>query len=323
MPVEFRSKFEPSPALADRISELTPDNPFYTSKYNEVRKRLGSTPCALWLEDRGVTIEGCSAFLSKGRLNSRMEITSLPDLKHPDAFWGGVFELCRDQGFSSLSVHSFGSTRSQIPGSEMRTELRKRCEYRLDLSQGDLLKRANRQHRRKVRSATAAGLTIRVGGDETIRRTHVVLANVSLDRRRGRGFSIESNIGLAETDAFIATGAGTIYQALVGDEVMSTLLIALSPTGVYAQSSGTSDAGRELGASHFLFHRTACRLREEGYNIFNLGGADETSTGLREFKLGTGAFHLDLESAEFYLGSGLKRLATRAAAFFRTGGSVS
>ncbi len=320
MSIEFRSEINPSADLADSIAGLTPDNPFYTSKYNEVRSRAGTTPCAFWLEQDGRPIAGCSAFLSKGWLNSRIEITSLPVLSHPDIFWHGVFKLMRDRGVSALSLQTFASTRSQIPEHITMTSRRKRCEFRLDLNPADLFARTHRLHQRKVKRARAAGLMIRRGRDHAAQLSHVELANRSLDRRRGRGYSIDSEIHIRETDAFIDTGAGAIYQAVRGDEVLSTLLIARSRTGGYAQSSGTSDAGREVGASHFLFYKTACLLKEKGFETFNLGGADEMSVGLQEFKLGTGASRIDLESADYYLGSHLKRIATRAAAFLAGGG---
>ena len=315
MSIEFRSEINPSADVADAIAELTPDNPFYTNKYNEVRSRLGTTPCAFWLEQNGRPIAGCSAFLSKGWLNSRIEITSLPTLSHPEVFWHGVFNLMRDRGINALSLQTFASTKSQIPDHTTMISRRSRCEFRLDLRPDELLKRTHRLHQRKIKTARSAGLMIRRGVDQAARLSHVGLANTSLDRRRGRGYSIDSQIQLTETDAFLDTGAGALYQAVRGDEVMSTILIARSRTGGYAQSSGTSDAGRDLGASHFLFYKTASLLKDKGFETFNLGGSDEFSVGLQEFKLGTGASRLDLESADFYLGSHLKRIATRAAAF--------
>jgi hypothetical protein len=315
VPLEFRYKIEPEADLADRIAELTPDNPFYTSKYNEVRRRLGSTPCLFWIEEDGRLVTGCSAFLSKGWLNSRIEITSLPPLPHPDLFWRGVFDLCRKESITAVSVQTFASTTSQIPALASRTSVRNRCEYRLDLAPDDLLGGNHRLHQRKIRAATGAGLKVRQGSDETTLLSHVDLANKSLDRRRGRGYSINSQIELAEASAFIETGAGSIYQAVLGNKVISTMLIARSRTGGYAQSSGTSDTGRDLGASHFLFYQTACLLKEEGFETFNLGGADDKSKGLQDFKLGTGAVRIDLESADFYVGSQLKRIATKAATF--------
>lgn len=312
MSPKFQAILDPSDDAVARISDLTPENPFYTVEYLRVRKRLGAEPCALELLNDKEPVAACLAFLTRGRLNSRIEVTSLPVLPDKDVFWRGLFDFCRRQGVSVLSAHTFASTETAIGEKKKRLQHKKRSEYRLDLKVPDLWMGMNRRHHRLVKKAKAAGLMIRRSSDNEARQKHVELSNLSLNRRRGRGEEIDYRIQREDVDAFIDCGAGEIRQAVLGDEVYSSLLVARSRMGAYAQSSGTSDDGRNLGTSHFLFYETACLLKSEGVTVFNLGGADEHSTGLQEFKLGLGSTRVDLESAEFYTGSVLKKFATKA-----------
>lgn len=308
----FRAVFDPEPDLVAEISELAPENPFHTPQYVEVRKKLGFKPCAFVFESDGAAVSGCLGFLSRGRLNSRIEITSLPVISEPRTFWDGVFDFCRIENASVLSVHTFSSINTAIDERKNLVSHKKRSEYRLSLTQPDLLKAMNRRSRRMINKATEEGFFVCRSSDSLARQTHVGLANSSLDRRRGKGDLIDSAIELAEVDAFIDCGAGEIVQLIGDNTVHATMLIARSPKGGYAQSSGTSSYGRENGASHFLFYEAARLLQAEGATIFNLGGADEHSVGLQEFKIGLGSERIELESAEFFVGSRWKRFASEA-----------
>lgn len=317
MPLTFQAISDPPSEVVARIAELTPENPFYTAEYVQVRERLGSKTCALVLRDETAIVAGCLGFLAEGRVNTTLEITSIPVIPDKSIFWQGLFEACHRMGVSILSANSFASTETIISETGRRST-NKRSEYRLDLTAPDLWEIMNRRHRRLVKKARSAGLVLERSNDKAARERHVELANVSLNRRHVRGETVDSRIRNDDVDAFIECGAGEIMRAVRDGEVFSSILVALSPIGAYAQSSGTSDAGRNVGSSHFLFYEVACLLKSEGATVFNLGGADEHSTGLQEFKLGLGATRIDLESAEFYTGSMLKRFATRAAALLKS-----
>jgi len=312
MSLKFNSIVDPGQEVVSQIAALDRDNPFATAEYLAVRKRLGAEGCAFVLTSDGAPVAGCLAFMTRGRMNSRIEITSLPVLPDPRLFWDGLFEFCKDQGISVLSTHTFGSTETSIAELSNRVALRRRSEYRLDLTQPDLWHGLNRRHQRLIKKAMKAGLEVRGSDDRTAREMHLQLANLSLDRRRGRGEVIDSQITAADVDAFLECGAGSIVQAVVGEQVYATMLVARSENGGYAQSSGTSTEGRDLGASHFLFYEVARRMKAEGARVFNLGGASDGSVGLEQFKLGLGAERIELESAEFYMGSPLKKFATGA-----------
>lgn len=318
MSLEFRTILEPSADLIARIADLTPENPFYTNEYVAARRRLGSRACALILADETDIAAGCLGFLTEGRMNSRMEVTSLPVLPDKKLFWAGLFDSCKSMGVSVLGVNTFASAETEISETEHRVFHKRRSEYRLDLTVPDLWTVMNRRHQRLVKRARSRELALRHSSDCGARVKHIELANMSLARRQIRGEAIDYLLKLEDVDALIECGAGEIVQAVRGDEVLSSILLVRGRTGAYAQSSGTSDEGRNFGSSHFLFHEAACFLRSEGVQVFNLGGADEQSTGLQEFKLGLGSRRIDLESAEFYTGGVLKKAATKAFALLKS-----
>lgn len=303
MPIEFRAVREPSPNLLADVSALAPENAFYTSAYVDSVRLRGIVPFALLLESDGHLLSACTAFLGSGRLYRKLEITSLPRLTDREAFWNGLVEFCRSSGVSILEVNTFASTETAIEALDGETSRKSRYEYRLDMAGLDLWSGLNRRNRRSIKKAMEAGLQMRRAEEPEACRIHVKIANFSLDRRRRRGDVIAYEIEAEEAIAFIQNKAGEIYQAERDGEVLSSILILRSATGAYAQTSGTSDAGLEYGASQFLWYETARRLQSQSVNVLNMGGTDKASLGLQEFKAGFGAKRIELESAEFYFGS--------------------
>ena len=259
------------------------------------------------LESQGVIISACTAFLKSGRLNRRLEITSLPALPNGSEFWDGLVEFCKASGISILNVETFGTMAATIPTLKGETYRSGRYEFQLDLAGIDLWNGLNRRNRRSVKKAMEAGLRLRRGVGLDACQIHVDIANSSLNRRRRRGEEIGYEIKVSDAVAFIENGSGEIYQAARGDEVLSSILVLRSATGAYAQTSGTKDAGLEYGASQFLWHETAKVLQSDAITVLNMGGTDKDSLGLQEFKAGFGAKRLELESAEFYLGGVIKK----------------
>jgi len=317
VPITFRSIDSPGADVITSIADLDPTNPFATNEYAMVRRQLGAEVLVIVVKDGGRIVSGCLSFLTRGRMNSRLEITSLPKTIDDTVFWKGLFDECRSRGISVLSVNSFASAVAAIPETRQRVSFKKRGEYALDLTVPDLSKIMNRRHRRQISAARSAGLEMTRVDDGPSRDTHVRLSNLSLDRRRGRGESIDVETSREQVDAFLDCHAGQLFQAVRNNEVFSSLLIAKSFSGAYGQSSGTSEYGRDIGASHFVFSEAAARMQIEGLQVFNLGGADEHSSGLQEFKSGMGATRVELESAEFFTGNFFNKVVTRASALLR------
>ena len=308
MPVEFRVVREPSRDLLAQISAMTPENPFYTSAYVNSLRLSGVTPFALILESGNHLLSACTAFLRTGRLNTTLEITSLPSLPAKSIFWTGLVEFCRASDISILEINTFGSTETSIEALDGETSRKGRYEFQLDLAGTDLWIGLNRRNRRSIKKAMEAGLRLKLAEESQACQIHVNIANSSLNRSRKRGEAIGYEIEADDARRFIENKAGEIYQAKLDDEVLSSILILRSETGAYAQTSGTIDAGLEYGSSQFLWYETALRLQNESLTVLNMGGTDKASLGLQEFKAGFGAKRIELESAEFYLGGFARKM---------------
>lgn len=307
MAITFKAVPEPSSELLTRVAAFQPENPFYTKGYTDSMRALGFFPFALFLEYNEELLTACTAFSKRGRINRRLEITSLPELADSNTFWTGLLKFCTESEISVLEINSFASNAAvigKIPGEAVR---KSRSEFQLDLGSNDLWQGVNRHHQRKIKKAKKAGLSLRVADDTQTCRDHARLANGSLDRRRSRGEIVGDGIRVNDAVAFTESHAGEIYQAVVKDEVLSSILVLKGAKGAYAQSSGTSDVGMQCGASQFLWYEIACHLQSLSMTVFNMGGADVEGVGLQEFKKGFGARRVDLESAEFYLGGIVKK----------------
>jgi hypothetical protein len=104
------------------------------------------------------------------------------------------------------------------------------------------------------------------------------------------------------------SGACVLYQAMLGNDVVSSMTVARSRLGRYLHTSGTSPAGMSVGASHFLIYEIARSAQAEGANRFNLGGARDRDCGLAKFKEHFGAECIELESADFFVGNAVDRV---------------
>jgi len=77
---------------------------------------------------------------------------------------------------------------------------------------------------------------------------------------------------LPEWILFIETGAGELFQAVAGGEILSSAVVMRAAQGAFYESSGTSPEGMKCGASQFLIYSIARALREESIRTFNFGG---------------------------------------------------
>ena len=318
MCVEFRAVPEPSESLLSSVSSLAPENPFYTPEYCRVMRSKGSSSVVLLLEENGKPVASCTAFLKKGRINHRLEIISAPAIGENTNFWDGLRKFCMDSGVSILSVYTFGSTEASIGRMYGEISRKIRFEYQLDLTADDLWPGLHRRHQRLIKIARKKGLEIRLVTDPEAYRLHAEFSNLSLNRRRAGGDLIDYEIDARDLLLFRDNNVGELYQAVCDGEVFSSLLVLKSPTGAYAQTSGTSSNGRECGASQFIFFEVACLLKGEGKTVFNMGGTDLKSFGLQDFKASFGARQFELETAEFYFGGAMKKAVSKVLEFIRS-----
>ena len=316
--VEFLAVPEPGSALLDEMALLSPTNPFVTPAYAASRRGFGGEPWVIGVEEQGRLSAACLAFMRSGHLTRSLEIISLPVWPRPDFFWPELLAFCHKRRVDELHVHSYGSRTAVIPrlvGERTRTD---RCEYVLDLQEGDLTAGLSGDHRRNVARARKNGLAVRRSADREACAAHAAMLIASMERRHDRGESVPVDVPHEEFVATTATGAGELFQALHDDEVVSSVLLLRAARGAYSQTMGTNATGMKLGGARLVIVEAARMLKEEGVKVLNLGGVSEDNPGLREFKLGFGAQPLNLQAAEFCFATSLKRSMIGAARALRS-----
>ena len=307
MAVQFYAETEVSYERYQEVAALDPRNPFYTPNYIDARRMLGLQPWLLSIRQDDCLITGCTSFLKVGRLTKTLEIPSLCEIPEGNTFWKGMVKFCRKSKISNLNINSFASTRVDIPALSDEFERKNRIEYVIYLKNSSLWDQLSSNHKRNIKRGQKAGLQMRCITTEQACEEHARLGRASMVRRDNRGESVTLDIQAERFLALIKSGAGELYQAIGDRAVLSSVLILKADRGAYYQSAGTSPEGMKTGASHFLIYNIAEALKKESMELFNLGGADESQTGLKRFKTGFGGTEVKLEAAQFFLGSKFKK----------------
>lgn len=297
--LQFRSVLRPPPSLIEQLAARDPANPVHASEYAKAHESLGARVCLFGLYAGNELVSGCIGYLSGWFLRRNLHIRSLPNLPEPETFWRGVLQSCRAQGVWRLQIDTYASPGAVIPQLPGELERRDRCEYVLDLGCENVLDGVSTQHRRNIGRARKAGVSIRRTREASAYARHLELMDASMERRANRGESVDLGQESARPLALLASRSGEIFQAVIGEQVMSSILVLRSSQGAYYQSAGTSPEGMKLGASPFLVSQVADVLKQEGIRVFNLGGAGAESPGLQRFKAGFGARKVELQAASF------------------------
>ncbi len=305
MNLQFQAAPGPPRPLVEQAAACDPVNPFCTAEYAQASAALGLEPYFLGLCRGEQVMSGCIALLSGTFLRRSLLIHSRPSLAAPGIFWRGVRDLCRQLGVWRLQVESFASPPGELPSLPGEIERRTRREYLLDLD-ADFMKRLESHHRRKLVQAENAGLSLRRSRTASALLRHAQLVEASMKRRRKRGEDVSSD-DQERAAALLNSGLGELFQVAAGNEVLSSGVVLRARKGAYYLSAGTSPEGMKLGASPFLVCRTAEVLRQEGVEVFNLGGVAGNNPGLQQFKARFGAREVTLESASFCPKSFLER----------------
>lgn len=300
------------------------DHPFLTDAYAQAIQLLGQECWVLGVCADGEVRSAAIAAVRRGRMGATLEIASLPAAAAGTVFWDGVYDLAKKLKITDLVAGTFGSPGFAQPALRGEISRKERVEYAVALEAGEFESRLCSNHRKNIRRARAAGLTLRrcLHGAESAAE-HARMIAYSRMRRAARGEAVTP--GAAETEvhrAYLASGAGELFQAVHEGEVVSSLLVLRSARAAYCQSTGTSPEGMHLGASAFLFHGACRALHMEGVRTMNLGGAPAGSS-LAEFKAGFGAEQFPLVECACYVGpmwlkklrSGLRLARTDRAQF--------
>lgn len=324
-------KFDAIPAndaIVKQLTALQAENPFATLEYFKAKEILGFSCWILRLWDvNDQLLAGCGAFLKTGRLRRELEIPSLPAVNAESPFWKGVRDFCRQHRVTGIDLGTFGSKPGvEIPTLGATCVPRSRAEYLLPTNGGDVSVGLSSNHRRNIKKALKAGITMQRSRSESEALVHHELMRGSLDRRRRRGEQVPVSgadaAAFAETVALLKSNAGELFQAHHGGEARSSVLVLRSQKGGYYHSAGTSPEGMENGASHFLIASIAECLREGGVETFNLGGAED-GTSLARFKSGFGASRVQLSAMRCEYPTFLLNLARTGGRLVRFGRSAA
>ena len=212
-----------------------------------------------------------------------------------------------DAGFRNLEVNTFASVSVRIPVNLVPTRRIDRTEYLIDLHQDDLWRPLRKGHRWSINRARKAGLVLRCSTSEDHCQDHCRMVDASMRRRGARCETARGSMLFNQTNIFLSSGAGALFQAIRDGIVFSSALVLLSSRGGYYQSTGTNPEGMEQGASTFLVFEIAKNLQERELDIFNLGGVSGVNPGLQDFKAGFGTTQRPLAAAEYDLRTGLRK----------------
>jgi len=266
-------------------------------------QQLGYECWVIGIRANGVPQDATIAVVRHGRLSAVLEITSLPPVAQKTTFWDGVYALSKRLRVTDLIAETFASPSFDIPPLSGEISRKARSEYVLELGNGDFAARLSSNHKRNIKKARAAGVTIRQCSPlpESL-GDHVRLIRHSMDRRAARGESVSTkSVDTKAHRVYLESGAGELFQAVHNGHVVSSVLVLRSARTAYYQSAGTSAEGMAIGASPFLIHSICVELNREGVRTFNLGGALEGSS-LAGFKAGFGAAEVTLCKCACYVG---------------------
>lgn len=298
--------------LLDLAAATDPDNPFLVAPYMRAQRALGLDTWLLGEEISGTLRSAALGVMKSGRIRRSLTINSLPPIRVDSPFWRGLEDFCDAHGITDLELSTRGTPESVVPPIRGELERIARTEFVLPLAGRDIYAHMSNHHRAHVKKARKNGLTIRESQSPEALDAHIALHMHSMRRRRARGEEVPLEFARAGQLAYLESGAGSLCQAVLHDEVVSSLMILRSATGAYFESGGSSSEGMHIGASHFLLFETAVALKRQGAETFFLGGARPGEEGLRAYKSGFGALPVDTESVISYVGGRLRRRVSAA-----------
>ncbi|MEP7065124.1 MAG: GNAT family N-acetyltransferase [Gemmatimonadota bacterium] len=304
----------------ERASLTDPGNPFLTVRYLRSQKSLGREGWLLSLENAETMLAAALTFLERGRLRRTLTIPSSPPVSAESPFWPGVRAFIGDEGITDLEISTFASPESTIPPWPGELDRIDRTEFAMQLKDIELLPRVSKSHRERISKGRKKGLIVRRDSSDAAIDAHIALHINSMDRRKSRGEDVSLAFERAGSAALLTSGAGELFQAMLGDHVASSLLILRSLRGAYSESSGNSKEGMNIGASHFLRYESALALQSEGVEVFYLGGVRPQEEGLRSFKAGFGTTPIDTQSISAYVGGTMRRRLSSAIEWLQSTG---
>lgn len=301
----------PSVELLREVSDWAPANPFFTKAYMIASRRLGRRPIVFTEHMDRQLVWACPAFLHHGILSHALAVPSLQIGTTTNAFWVAVRSVCTKWRVSDLLFNTYASSGAVIPKLDGEVCRSQRSEYVVDVLDRHVWPSLSSNHQRNIKRARQAGLCLQRTFDPMACRDHVRLMGTSEGRRNGSRSSsnrCQQDRAVTRTmEIYLDTRLGELFQVVLNDEILASVMMLKAEKGAYYQSAGASERGVECGASHFLVHELLQTLHAEGRTTISLGGVAGENGGLRRFKSGFGARRIDLETVRYFVGSGLRK----------------
>ena len=295
MAIEFTVRADPDADLVSAIAAANPRSPFLTPAYAAAQRALGNLPCAFILQGECDTLNGTLGFISGGSHVRQLSVPTWPATKHSATLNDGILAFCRHESIAYLDIENFATVSSEplVPPCG-NARIVERSEFIIGLRAGEEAAGWSSNHRRNLRKAEKAGLTITISSDPEDATVHLGMQQGSALRRKGRGESVELPTSPTHAAALIDADAGHLFQAKLGGETIASVLVLESAAAGYYHSAGASLRGMRAGASTMLVLAAGRFLAANGCIEFNLGGAGASEPGLRRFKCGFGALERPL-----------------------------
>jgi hypothetical protein len=223
--MEFFAAPLQTPGLLEWLAAHAPQNPFCTPGYFRAMQRLGAEPWIAGLKQGERRLSAAGVFLRRGRLNTTAGIASLPAAASTEEYWAGLLRFSSAHGVTQIEADSYASPSLTIPALRGETHRRIRHEYVLDLVAADLDQSMAKNHRQSLRKARESGLKLRRSGDEKACREHLGIVRLSLERRRRRGETIDSEPVLLSYLPYLECGCGELFQAMQGESTLASALV--------------------------------------------------------------------------------------------------
>lgn len=308
MGLKFEVYYSPSREELEQLASLEPRNALYTPGYlTAFASAYGWKLLILGVREDGKWVFGSPGFLRKGTLNQSLQINSIPTLslyesQVKEAFFQELPDYCRQEGILTLSLHTWGCTEGdlpRLPGEQSRSCHR---DYILDLNVPNLWSQLRSGHKNNITRARKAGVVMKRDCSMEACRIHGQLRQASMTRRRERGEKVGAELRLDLDEALIQSGGAEIYQAVLGDRVLSSFLMLRAERSYYHHTAGTCPEGMQLGSSHFLMYEVLTHFQQEKKEFLNMGQVDSWNEGLARFKEGFRAVAIQRYSSECLFG---------------------
>lgn len=201
-----------------------------------------------------------------------------PQAGEVEAFMGLIEDYARSLGCGRLILESFMSGNSTFSPTTHAYAESSRFEFHLDLTRDpdELWKGIGKDQRDKIKRLTRDGFSIEEGKTQNDLHGLGMVREATQAKRsaRGQGYDSSADTNFYEDlfDYLVSRGAGRLFLAKEGSEVIAGLFFSTFNGRAYSVFSGATDRGYRLGAQSGIFWAAVETFRREGFTLLNRGG---------------------------------------------------